>query len=96
MGFSFYENSGGAQDILKPKRMNDSVVEVFGRHNPPHMGHAETFKMANEIAGNENADPSPMITKPRIVQLNELLKPTSNKPRAIIIHAANRELRVPY
>ena len=56
MGFTFYENSGGAQDILKPKRMNDSVVEVFGRHNPPHMGHGLTFDKANEIAGNENAD----------------------------------------
>ena len=57
MGFlSFYEQTGGAQDILKPKRMNDSVVEVFGRHNPPHMGHGLTFKHANDIAQNENAD----------------------------------------
>ena len=57
MGYkSFYEQVGGAQEALKPKRMNDSVVEVFGRHNPPHMGHGQTFKMANEIAGNENAD----------------------------------------
>ncbi len=57
MGYkSFYEQIGGAQEALKPKRMNDSVVEVFGRHNPPHMGHGQTFKMANEIAGNEDAD----------------------------------------
>jgi len=57
MGYkSFYEQIGGAKEALKPKRMNDSVVEVFGRHNPPHMGHGQTFKMANEIAGNEDAD----------------------------------------
>jgi hypothetical protein len=57
MGFrSFYEQAGGAQEALKPKRMNDSVVEVFGRHNPPHMGHGATFNMANDIAQNENAD----------------------------------------
>jgi hypothetical protein len=57
MGFrSFYEQSGGAQEALKPKRMNDSVVEVFGRHNPPHMGHGQTFDMANDIAQNEGAD----------------------------------------
>ena len=57
MGFrSFYEQAGGAQEALKPKRMNDSVVEVFGRHNPPHMGHGKTLDMANDIAQNENAD----------------------------------------
>ena len=59
MGFrSFYEQIGGAQEAMKPKRMNDSIVEVFGRHNPPHMGHGMTFDKANEIAGNENADQS--------------------------------------
>ncbi len=57
MGFiSFYEQAGGAQEAMKPKRMNDSVVEVFGRHNPPHMGHGATFDMANDIAQNEDAD----------------------------------------
>lgn len=58
MGFrSFYEQSGGAKDILADKkRMSDSVVEVFGRHNPPHLGHGMTFDKANEIAGNEGAD----------------------------------------
>ena len=59
MGYrSFYEQIGGAQEAMKPKRMNDSIVEVFGRHNPPHMGHGMTFDKANEIAGNENADQS--------------------------------------
>ena len=57
MGFrSFYEQAGGAQGAMEPKRMNDSVVEVFGRHNPPHLGHGQTFKMANDIAQNEGAD----------------------------------------
>jgi hypothetical protein len=57
MGFkSFYEQAGGAQGALEPKRMNDSVVEVFGRHNPPHLGHGMTFKHANDIAQNEGAD----------------------------------------
>ena len=59
MGYrSFYEQIGGAQEVMKPKRMNDSIVEVFGRHNPPHMGHGMTFDKANDIAGNENADQS--------------------------------------
>ena len=59
MGFkSFYEQAGGAQGALEPKRMNDSVVEVFGRHNPPHLGHGMTFKHANDIAQNEGADQS--------------------------------------
>ena len=57
MGFrSVYEQIGGAQGAMEPKRMNDSVVEVFGRHNPPHLGHGQTFKMANDIAQNEGAD----------------------------------------
>lgn len=53
---SFYEQIGGAQEALKPGRMNDSVVEVFGRHNPPHLGHGKTLGMANDIAQNEGAD----------------------------------------
>lgn len=57
MGFrSFYEQIGGAQEALKQKPVSDSIVEVFGRHNPPHMGHGQTFDVANDIAQNEGAD----------------------------------------
>lgn len=47
---------GGAQEALKPKPVSDSVVEVFGRHNPPHLGHGLTMDFANDIAQNEGAD----------------------------------------
>lgn len=53
MGFrTFYEQSGGAQDILSnQKRMSDDLVTVFGRHNPPHIGHGLTLDGADKLAG---------------------------------------------
>ena len=59
MGFiTFYEQTGGAQEILgsEGKPINKSVVEVFGRHNPPHDGHLATLDKANDIAMNEGGD----------------------------------------
>lgn len=39
-------------EIIKPKRLSDDAVRVFGRHNPGHLGHLKTFDRANEIAQN--------------------------------------------
>lgn len=52
MGFrTFYEQTGGAQDILSnQKRVSDDVFTVFGRHNPPHLGHKLTFDGADKMA----------------------------------------------
>ncbi len=61
MGFrTFYEQTGGAQEILgsEGQPVNKGVVEVFGRHNPPHDGHLKTLDKANDIAQNEGADMS--------------------------------------
>ena len=35
----------------EPNRVSDDVVSVFGRHNPPHLGHKLTFDRASDIAG---------------------------------------------
>ena len=35
----------------EPNRVSDDVVTVFGRHNPPHLGHKLTFDRASDIAG---------------------------------------------
>ena len=42
--------------IQKPQRMSDDVMTVFGRHNPPHIGHKLTFDKANTDANNIGAD----------------------------------------
>jgi nicotinic acid mononucleotide adenylyltransferase len=43
-------------EMNKPKRVSDTLVSLFGRHNPPHIGHKLTFDKADDIAGNEEAD----------------------------------------
>ena len=35
----------------KPKRVSEDVVENFGRHNPPHLGHKRVFDHAKKLAG---------------------------------------------
>ena len=52
---SFFEQ---AEDTAgqEPKRVNDSIVTTFGRHNPPHAGHKLALDKAADVAGNENAD----------------------------------------
>lgn len=46
---NFYEMAG---DIPQPqkKRVSDDAVTIFGRHNPPHLGHGATFDKASKIA----------------------------------------------
>lgn len=35
----------------KPKKISDDIVENFGRHNPPHLGHKRVFDHAKKLAG---------------------------------------------
>jgi hypothetical protein len=55
---SFYSFFEQAEDtaIQEPKRLSDSLVTTFGRHNPPHLGHKLTLDKANDLAQNEGAD----------------------------------------
>ena len=39
-------------NIQPPKRVSDDLVTVFGRHNPPHLGHGLTLDHASNIAEN--------------------------------------------
>ena len=40
-----------AEDQNEPKKVADDKVTVFGRHNPPHLGHGLTLDRASNIAG---------------------------------------------
>ena len=44
----------------QPKRVADDMVSVFGRHNPPHLGHGLTLdhasKIGESIGDNQQAD----------------------------------------
>ena len=55
---SFYSFFEQAEDTAsqEPKRMSDSLVTTFGRHNPPHLGHKLTLDQAHDVAQNEGAD----------------------------------------
>lgn len=50
---SFYNFFEAAEDRAneQPRRVSDDAVTVFGRHNPPHMGHKLTLDRAHDIAG---------------------------------------------
>ena len=48
---NFFEEAEDA-NIQQPKRVSDDMVSVFGRHNPPHLGHGLTLDHASNIAGN--------------------------------------------
>ena len=37
---------------IEPQRVADDAVTVFGRHQPPHLGHKLTFDRANDLASN--------------------------------------------
>lgn len=45
----FYEQAADAQASV-PKRVSDDVVTIFGRHNPPHLGHKLGLDHAHDIA----------------------------------------------
>lgn len=51
---SFYNFFEAAEDQAsqEPKRVSNDAVTVFGRHNPPHMGHKLTLDRAHDIANN--------------------------------------------
>lgn len=58
---SFFEQIGGAQGAMNNQRaVSDDLVTVFGRHNPPHLGHKLTLdgahKLAEGIGENSQAD----------------------------------------
>ena len=55
---SFYTFFEQAEDTAsqEPKRLSDSLVTTFGRHNPPHLGHKLGFDKAHDLAMNEGAD----------------------------------------
>ena len=40
-----------AKEKPKSKRVSEDVVENFGRHNPPHLGHKRVFDHAKKLAG---------------------------------------------
>ena len=49
--YSFFEEADIAQG-MEPKRVADDAVTVFGRHQPPHLGHKLTLDRANDLASN--------------------------------------------
>lgn len=52
---TFFEAAEGKAKV-EPKRMSDDAVALFGRHQPPHLGHALTFSKANDIAEEVGGD----------------------------------------
>jgi len=55
---SFYTFFEQAEDTAteEPKRISNSLVTTFGRHNPPHLGHKLGLDKAHDLAMNEDAD----------------------------------------
>ena len=49
---SFYNFFEAAEDMAgqEPKRVSDDAVTVFGRHQPPHLGHKLTLDRAHDLA----------------------------------------------
>ena len=49
---SFYTFFEQAEDTAseEPKRLSDSLVTTFGRHNPPHLGHKLGLDKAHDLA----------------------------------------------
>ena len=50
---NFYSFIVEAEDKAaeEPKRLSDDAVTVFGRHQPPHLGHKKTLDHASKLAG---------------------------------------------
>ena len=46
----FFEEADDAAS-QQPQRVSDDAVTVFGRHNPPHLGHKLTLDRAHDLAG---------------------------------------------
>lgn len=48
---TFFESAEDtANNMPEPKRVSDDAVTVFGRHQPPHLGHKLTLDRAHDIA----------------------------------------------
>jgi len=47
---NFYEEVADAA-TQQPKRTSDDAFAVFGRHNPPHLGHGLVLDKASQLAG---------------------------------------------
>ena len=47
---TFFEEAADVPQ-QEPQRLSDDAVTVFGRHQPPHLGHKLTLDRANDIAG---------------------------------------------
>lgn len=47
--YNFFEAAEN-QASQEPKRVSDDLVTIFGRHNPPHMGHKLTMDRAHDVA----------------------------------------------
>ena len=48
---TFFEQADEASG-LEPQRVAEDAVTVFGRHQPPHLGHKLTLDRANDLASN--------------------------------------------
>ena len=48
---SLYNFIEEAENTPETNRVSDDMVTVFGRHNPPHLGHKLTLDRAHDIAG---------------------------------------------
>ena len=46
---TFFEEADVAAQ-QEPKRVAEDAMTVFGRHQPPHLGHKLTFDRANDLA----------------------------------------------
>ena len=50
---TFFEQADDAQvQNNQPQRVADDAVAIFGRHQPPHLGHKLTMDRANDLASN--------------------------------------------
>ena len=49
--FTYFFEEGSAA-LEQPKRVSDDAFAVFGRHNPPHLGHGLVLDKASELASN--------------------------------------------
>ena len=52
---TFFEQADGAAS-QEPQRVGDDAVAIFGRHQPPHLGHKLTFDKAQNIAKDTGGD----------------------------------------
>lgn len=54
--FNTFFEAAEDKAMQEPERVSDDAVALFGRHQPPHLGHALTFGKANDLAEEIGAD----------------------------------------